>query len=57
MGLQSIQLKNIMITKVNEFWVPENDIHIEDWKSGKPFTQNKCLINLFQIYGMDVSSI
>ncbi len=44
MGLQSIQLKNIMITKVNEFWVPENDIHIEDWKSGKPFTQNKCLI-------------
>ena len=33
-----------MIVKVNEFWVPENDIHIEDWKAGKPFTQNKCLL-------------
>ena len=31
------------IEKVNGFWVPSNDIHIEDWKSGKPFTQNKCL--------------
>ena len=33
-----------MIVKVNEFWVPENDIHIEDWKAGQPFTQNKCLL-------------
>jgi FkbM family methyltransferase len=31
------------IEKVNDFWVPSNDIHIEEWKSGKPFTQNKCL--------------
>ncbi len=31
------------IEKINGFWVPSNDIHIEDWKSGKPFTQNKCL--------------
>jgi len=31
------------IEKVNGFWVPCNDIHLEDWKSGKPFTQNKCL--------------
>lgn len=31
------------IEKVNGFWVPSNDIHIEDWKAGKPFTQNKCL--------------
>ncbi len=29
--------------KVNGFWVPTNDIHIEDWRAGKPFTQNKCL--------------
>ena len=33
-----------MIIKVNDFWVPENDIHLEEWKSGKPFTQNKCLL-------------
>ena len=32
------------IEKVNGFWVPSNDVHIEDWKSGKPFTQNKCLL-------------
>jgi len=32
------------IEKVNGFWVPSNDIHIDDWKSGKPFTQNKCLL-------------
>ena len=32
------------IVKVNGFWVPGNDIHLEDWKSGKPFTQNKCLL-------------
>jgi len=31
------------IEKVNGFWVPSNDVHIEDWRSGKPFTQNKCL--------------
>ena len=31
------------IEKINDFWVPSNDIHIEDWKAGKPFTQNKCL--------------
>ena len=31
------------IEKINNFWVPSNDIHIEDWKAGKPFTQNKCL--------------
>ena len=32
-----------MIEKVNDFWVPSNDVHIEQWKSGSPFTQNKCL--------------
>jgi len=31
------------IEKVNGFWVPSNDIHIEQWKAGAPFTQNKCL--------------
>ena len=31
------------IEKVNNFWVPSNDVHINDWKSGQPFTQNKCL--------------
>ena len=31
------------IEKVNDFWVPSNDIHIGEWKAGKPFTQNKCL--------------
>ena len=31
------------IEKVNEFWVPSNDVHIEQWKAGAPFTQNKCL--------------
>ncbi len=31
------------IEKVNDFWVPSNDVHIEQWKSGLPFTQNKCL--------------
>ena len=31
------------IEKINGFWVPSKDIHIEDWRSGKPFTQNKCL--------------
>ena len=32
------------IEKVNGFWVPKNDLHFEDWKAGKPFTQNKCLL-------------
>jgi len=32
------------IEKINGFWVPSNDTHIEDWKAGKPFTQNKCLL-------------
>jgi len=33
----------VKIEKVNDFWVPSNDVHIEQWKSGAPFTQNKCL--------------
>jgi len=33
----------VNIEKINNFWVPSNDIHIEDWKAGQPFTQNKCL--------------
>ena len=37
------------IEKVNNFWVPSNDVHIEQWKAGKPFTQNKCL-NQFVTY-------
>lgn len=31
------------IEKINGFWVPSNDIHVEQWKAGNPFTQNKCL--------------
>lgn len=31
------------IEKINGFWVPSNDIHIEDWRNGKPFTQSRCL--------------
>ena len=31
------------IEKVNGFWVPSNDVHIEDWKKDKNFTQSKCL--------------
>ena len=31
------------IEYVNGYWVPANDIHIESWKSGQPFTQNKGL--------------
>ncbi len=31
------------IEKVNGFWVPTIDVHLNDWKAGKPFTQNKCL--------------
>ena len=34
------------IEKVNGFWVPSNDVHIEDWKKDKHFTQNKCLEKL-----------
>ena len=34
------------IEKVNGFWVPSNDIHLEEWKAGQPFTQNKCLLKL-----------
>ena len=36
------------IEKVNGFWVPSNDIHIESWKSGQPFTQNKCLLKFLE---------
>ena len=32
------------IEKVNGLWVPSNDIHLEQWKAGQPFTQNKCLM-------------
>jgi len=31
------------IEKVNGIWVPSNDVHIEQWRAGQPFTQNKCL--------------
>ena len=31
------------IEKINGFWVPSNDIHVEQWRQGQPFTQNKCL--------------
>jgi FkbM family methyltransferase len=31
------------IEKVNGFWVPSHDIHIEQWKAGAPFTQSQCL--------------
>ena len=34
------------IEKINGFWVPSNDVHIEDWKKDKNFTQNKCLEKL-----------
>ena len=37
------------IEKVNGFWVPTDDIHISEWKEGKAFTQNKCLLK-FQEY-------
>ena len=33
------------IEKINGLWVPNNDLHIESWKSGQSFTQNKCLNN------------
>lgn len=31
------------IEYVNGYWVPANDIHIDKWKNGQPFTQNKGL--------------
>jgi FkbM family methyltransferase len=31
------------IEKINGFWVPSNDVHVEQWRQGQPFTQNKCL--------------
>jgi|TARA_S200000501_G_scaffold63453_1_gene54272 FkbM family methyltransferase len=37
-----------MIEKINGFWVPGNDIHVEHWKKGNPFTQNKCLEKFLQ---------
>ena len=40
------------IEKVNNFWVPKNDIHFDEWKAGKPFTQNKCLLK-FTDYCVD----
>ena len=36
------------IEKVNNFWVPSNDVHIKQWKAGEPFTQNKCLNSFLQ---------
>lgn len=31
------------VKKINNFYVPENDIHLDQWEEGKGFTQNKCL--------------
>ena len=32
------------IEKINGFWVPSNDIHLEQWKvKGIPFMQDRCL--------------
>ena len=31
------------IEKVNGFWVPSDDVHLQDWKQNNNFTQNKCL--------------
>ena len=36
------------IQQVNGVWVPSNDIHLQDWLAGKPFTQNKCLNNFLK---------
>jgi len=36
------------IQQVNGIWVPSNDIHLQDWLAGKPFTQNKCLNNFLK---------
>jgi len=32
------------VEKINDFWVPSNDMHIEDWRSGKPFTQSRLVL-------------
>lgn len=31
------------ITKINGFFVPANDIHVDKWKANEDFTQSKCL--------------
>ena len=31
------------IEKVNGFWVPSADVHLQDWKQNNNFTQSKCL--------------
>lgn len=31
------------ITKINGFFVPANDIHLDKWKAKEDFTQSKCL--------------
>ena len=31
------------IEKVNGFWVPSDDVHLQDWKQNNNFTQSKCL--------------
>lgn len=36
------------IEKVNGFWVPSNDIHIEKWKQTGKFTQNTCLLKFIE---------
>ena len=36
------------ISKVNDFWVPTNDLHFNEWQAGKPFTQNKCLLQFIR---------
>tara|TARA_E500000331_G_scaffold354882_1_gene408995 strand:- start:4110 stop:4733 length:624 start_codon:yes stop_codon:yes gene_type:complete len=38
----------VSIEKINGVWVPSNDVHIKEWKSGKPFTQNKCLTTFIE---------
>ena len=34
---------------INGLWVPSNDVHVEQWRRGQAFTQNKCL-NKFLAY-------
>ena len=36
------------IIKVNGMWVPADDQHINEWISGQPFTQNKCLTHFIR---------
>ena len=31
------------IEKVNGFWVPSDDVHLQDWKQNNDFAQSKCL--------------